>query len=637
MTRALRYDVVVVAEKPGVAKAFAEYLSNGRYRRVEVEGVRVYEFSYGGGRWASVGVRGHLMDFDFPREYNNWKSVNPRKLFFIHPVRVIRKGMWKYVKALRRLARSTKLVILALDADVEGEAIAFEVMEIMYRANPSLEFRRAWFSAVTRSDLLGALTKLRSPDRKLADKAFARMMLDLTIGAAFTRALTLMVERRNCRLPKGRFLSYGPCQTPVLYLVVRRALERESFVKKKFYEIVGEFEYDGVRFKAKLEKKFESRSEAESLAEELRSAGTGRVVKASYREKVVKPPEPLATVELERRASRFLDIRPKRVMEIAEDLYQEGLISYPRTDTTIYPPTLNLRALASKFVNWEDVGSYVRRHILSRSRITPRQGSEDDGAHPPIYPLKSASRNAVVGRFGEDGWKLYDLVVRHFLATLSPPMLVEKQEVVVGVMGVKLVARGLKVVDPGYTSIYPFEKPREAVLPYLLEGDELKILRINVVRAETRPPPYLSEAELLRLMKKYGIGTDATMQDHIHTNVKRKYFRVVRRRCIPTPLGRALALALQEVVPEALMPEVRGRMEASLKAIAEGLREPGEVVREVKGRFYEYLQRLLEAEERIAPILMNALKEVYSPSERSPRSSLRTTSSASRRASNSVD
>ncbi|RLE94341.1 MAG: type IA DNA topoisomerase, partial [Thermoprotei archaeon] len=215
------------------------------------------------------------------------------------------------------------------------------------------------------------------------------------------------------------------------------------------------------------------------------------------------------------------------------------------------------------------------------------------------------------------GWRLYDLVVRHFLATLSPPMRVESQRVEVEAAGLKLSAKGLRVLDPGYTLVYHYERPRESPLPRLSVGQEVEIVNVKVAEGETRPPPYLSESELLKLMKRYGIGTDATMQDHIHTNVERRYFRVVRKRCIPTSLGRALIAALSEVVPEAVLPEVRGRMEAELRAIVEGLKEPDEVIREVKERFYEYLQRLRKSEEKVAEKLVKAVREVFSTGESS--------------------
>ncbi|MEM2185611.1 MAG: type IA DNA topoisomerase [Thermofilaceae archaeon] len=607
----MRFHKVIVAEKPGVARAFAVYLAESRPSITEISGARVYTFRRDDRIWASIGIRGHLMDFDFPPEYNKWHSVDPLVLFKLKPAMTLREGMLKYVKALQQLAKQTTTVVLALDADTEGEAIAFEVMEVMRRANPSLRFERAWFAAVTREDLLNAIVQPRQPNPRWANKVFARMVLDLTIGAAFTRLLTLTVEKRNGGLPRGRFISYGPCQTPVLYLVVKRAIEREQFKKKKYYQIVAAVKISEHKLRVKSERKFDSREEAQAAASQLLKNPIGVVVEAAYKERVIEPPEPLATVEMERRASRFLNIRPKRAMDIAEDLYQEGLISYPRTDTTIYPPTLNLRAIASMFTAHEDLGPFVRSVILSKPTLRVRQGKEDDGAHPPIYPLRYVKREEVVKRFGEEGFKLYDLVVRHFLATLSPPMRIEEQFIAVEVGGLKLTAEGLRILDPGYTIVYPFERPHETVLPHLERGVRVDLIEAKIAELETKPPPYLSEAELLRLMKRYGIGTDATMQEHIHTNIERKYFEVVRKQCIPTPLGKALILALSEVAPETVLPEVRGRMEAELSRIAEGAADPDQVIESVKAEFMKHFIKLREAEHKITPILMQGVTAVY--------------------------
>ena len=599
------YSEVIVTEKPTVALAFAKYLSDRGYRTIRVEGVKAFEFRRNGLLSLSIGLRGHVLDYDFPSEYNIWAKVDPRELFFTKPILVVREGAGKYVRALRTIAKRTRRVILALDADPEGEGIAFEVMRIMSFANPELEFKRAWFSAVTPEDLAEAIRKLREPNPNLANKVAARMVLDLTIGAAFTRLLTLSVKDE---LPRGRFLSYGPCQTPVLYFVVKRALEREQHKQKRYYVVVAELLGDGVRFAASVNLG-EDREKAAEVFSRVKSLKTAVVTKSERAVVEVAPPVPLNTVELERRASLYLNIRPKETLDIAERLYQLGYISYPRTDTTIYPPTLNLRKLAGFFVSWEDAGWYVRK-ILSRE-LKPTQGREDDKAHPPIHPTRAASGEELTKRLGEKAWRVYELVVRHFLATLSEEAELERQKLEVDLGGLKLQAEGRRVLYPGFYYVYPYARPEEVYLPYLVEGDEVEVLKVRLEERKTQPPPYISESELLALMKRYGIGTDATMQDHIHTNVERKYFVVREKRCIPTPLGKALLLSLLETVPQLVMPEVRGRMEAALAAIARGEEEPEDVVRGVLEEFLGYYDQLKSKMPTLSERLREALAEVY--------------------------
>ncbi len=604
------YDAVIVAEKPAVALAFAKFLGEGKYRRVFVEGVPSYVFQFRGGDYLSIGLTGHILDFDFPREYNEWNSVDPKKLFFINPILVVREGAHKYVKALKALALKTSRVILALDADVEGEGIAFEVMRIMSQANPNLEFKRAWFSAVTKWDILNAMQNLREPNELWAKKVFARMVVDLTIGASFTRLLTLAVQRQKSPLPLGKFLSYGPCQTPVLYLVVKRELEREQFKKKKYYVLVAELEADGHVFTASANLGEDKEKAASALALAKREEfATVVLSEASIVE--VSPPVPLNTIDFESRASTFLNIRPKEALAIAEKLYQYGYISYPRTETTIYPPTLNLSQLASMFTSWEDVGWYVAK-ILQKG-FTPTRGREDDKAHPPIHPTKAASRASLLKTMGEKAWRVYELVVRHFLATLSEKAQVEKQRIVAKLGSVELSAEGRRIVYPGFYYVYYYARPEEKPLPYLVEGDRLRVKSLRLEERSTQPPPYLSESELLALMKRYGIGTDATMQDHIHTNIERKYFVVRERRCIPTPLGKTLILSLLEVEPRLVLPEIRGKMESLLAKIASGEREASEVVAEIKETFLEYYENVAAKIDAISQKLVPVIAEVYKP------------------------
>ena len=601
------YGYVIVAEKNSVARAIASFLGGVSVKRLQVEGVPAYEFYWNNSRALSIGVSGHILDFDFPKEYNKWNSIDPRQLFFIKPVLVTREGAYKYIKALRQLAQKTSTVILALDADVEGEAIAFEVMRIMSQANPSLEFKRAWFSAITRTDILEAFKNFRKPNENLANKAFSRMIVDLTIGASFTRILTLSVEKRNGFLPKGKFLSYGPCQTPVLYLVVKRELERENFKKKKYYVLRVKFESPEGVFTGHAT--FDDASKANEALSVVKSIGKGIVASSEYVTVNIQPPVPLNTVYLESRGSLFLNLRPKETLAIAETLYANGYISYPRTETTRYPPTLNLKNILSMFSEWENTGWYVKKLLLKGFK--PTEGREDDKAHPPIYPTKAASKNEIVRKFGEKAWRVYEYVARHFLATLSEDAIVERQKIIVNIDQLQFQAEGRKVVYLGFYNVYPYSVPQDEPLPYVLKGEEVRVLEAKLEERTTQPPQYLSEAELLALMKKYGIGTDATMQEHIHTNIERKYFIVKNKRLIPTPLGRTLAVSLYETVPELVLPEIRGRMESKLVKIANGEVSPEELVQEMLEEFLSYYDKLAQNIDKVAEKLVEGLKKVY--------------------------
>lgn len=603
--------VLVVAEKSSVAKSIAKFLG-GRYNVKRIYGVPAYYFKRGEKFYVSIGLKGHLLDFDFEEKYNYWHRVEPGTLFGLMPLLKVREDCARFLYALKAAGSDADEVALALDADSEGEAIAYETYLVLKQVSPRARFYRVKFNAVTKSDIERAFSNPTSLDLRQVEKVFARMILDLTVGAVFTRLLTLTIAKYDrSLLEKGSFLSYGPCQTPVLRLVVDRALERESFKPSKYYVITAVLKYGESTIRATPRVHFDERSAAERIASKIAELKYGVVKRVSRRGLVRNPPIPLDTVELERRASKFYNIRSKTTMYLAEELYRRGYISYPRTETTIYPPTLNLRKALEELTSIRgELGQYVKQ-LLGRPSLRPTRGSTDDKAHPPIYPVAVAHIDEIRREFGKRwalAWNIYELVVRHFLATLSDPARIVREAVVVELDGVELVSEGLSVLDRGYWAIYHYEEVSPRPLPKVREGDKVVVERVTVEEGETEPPPYLSESELLALMRKYGIGTDATMQEHIHTNVVRRYMSIRRGRCIPTELGRGLILAFRDIAPELVDPHVRARMESSLQRIAKGLESPNSVIREVIGEFSKYYSKVLEAKSILLDKLVRALK-----------------------------
>jgi DNA topoisomerase-1 len=604
-------DVLVVCEKNSVAKAVASALSDD-YKTLSVNEVPCYSFVKDGKKWVVMGLKGHLMDFDFDAKLNQWGSVDPKELFKASPVRVFREESLRYVDALRELARRAEEVVLALDADVEGEGIAFEVMDVVRAVNPYAEFKRAWFSSLDKGELLEAFRNLREPNKRLADKCFARSIIDLTVGASFTRLLTLKVrEVEPSALPKGHFISYGPCQSPTLYFVVKRAIERESFQSQRFYRVVAKLKVgDRVLEVEHAKGRFGSKEEAEEVMARAGKATTAEVEDVRATKAKREPPKPLDTVELESLASKHLNIRAKRALDIAEELYRRGLISYPRTETQVYPPSAYERLKA--FANHPEFGDYVRRLLAAGAK--PTSGPKDDRAHPPIHPIRAATKDEVEGALGRDGWRLYELIARHFIATFSPPAHLEGRRYVFNIGGEGFTFATLEVVDEGFFAIYRYDYPKEVPHLPVKAGDRVQVLSVEVREGRTEPPPYLSESELLKLMEKWGIGTDATMQDHIQTNVDRGYMYIEAKRCIPTELGKRLIMQLEKHVPELVRPEIRGMMERELAKIASGDEEMESVIARAKEYFFsQYLkleERVYEVAKSLAEVSSRSISEV---------------------------
>ncbi len=590
--------ILIIAEKRSVAHAVAKYLG-GRYRVQKVGKVPVYFFQFKNRESAALGLSGHIMDFDFSPRENVWTWLPPGELFNRQPLLVVREGAEPYVHALRELAKSATEVYLALDADVEGEAIAYEAALVVRQVNERAAIRRVKFNAVTQRDIVTAFQNPGEINYRHVEKVFTRMQIDLTLGAVFTRFFTLTARH----LLRGRVLSYGPCQTPVLNIITTRELERRAFKPEVYYIVKTVAEVGDAEVTLTSVARFNARSEAEAAAAALRR---GVVKVAEYKLRQVSPPEPLDTVELERRVSRWLRINAKKTLDVAEELYRAGYISYPRTETTIYPKTLDLREVLRTLAGGHH-GEYAKR--LLSTGFKPTRGSSDDGAHPPIYPTRGSSREEIWKHFKKlatYAWPIYDFVVRHFLATLSPPAVVEKQKIVAD-LGIEMAVEGQRTVEEGYWQIYPWERQREKPLPKVRVGDSIRPLRSEVVEVETEPPPPMTESELLALMKKYGIGTDATMQDHIYTNIKRGYVKFEKNKLTPTPLGLALVDVLSRYAPQAIEPTVRGRIEKALANIASGVTSPQRLIDEIKAEFGEYYRQLNSKRDEIKKMLENVL------------------------------
>jgi len=595
-------DKLIVAEKHSVAKAFAKALAGREIKPKLFKQIPYYLLNLNHATWAIIGLRGHIMDFDFGKHLENWRSIDPRELFNIPPKMVIREESKAYADLLKELGRYAEAVYLALDGDSEGESIAFEVMNIIRSVNPYAEFKRLWFSDTLPSTLTSALNNPRTPNKNLADKCFARMEIDLTIGAAFTRLLTLSIEDISRKaFPPGHFISYGPCQTPVLYLVVQRDREREKFKAQKFYRVVAKIEVNGEVYEVEHRKRrFATREEAESAAQAAKKSLQAYIEDLREEVHIKSPPLPLNTVDLESRASKYLNLRSKTTLDTAEKLYQLGLISYPRTETQIYPEALNLQQLVEKLSKIPIYREYAIK--LLRQQVKPTKGSKDDRAHPPIHPVTAVDERVIKAKLGSNAWKIYDLIVRHFLATLSPPAKFLSQTAVIDIGGEKFVAHGLKPISLGFLEIYDYEMPTERALNFR-KGDIARVLEVSVREGQTEPPPYLSESELLKLMEKLGIGTDATAPQHIQTNIDRGYFYIENKRCIPTPLGKALINMLEQARPELVKPEVRALIEKKIEQVAKGEKRREEVVREAKEIFLSYYDDV----KRRIPIISRSL------------------------------
>jgi len=558
--------VLIIAEKNIVARRIAHILSSGSYSTKKVHGIPVYFFTLNGENYACIGLKGHVIDYDFPRRYRKWILTDLEEVIW-SPLVVVAKEA-KYIEALKALAPRVKRIIVATDYDREGELIGLEAVHIVKKASGRpLEVKRMKFSAVTREEILSAFRNLTDINQGLADAADARRAIDLIWGATLTRFFTLASRARDV-------YSIGRVQTPTLALIVHREREIEAFVPQKYWVVVALLE--GGLKATHVREKFNTLKDAQKV--KSRSKGPyAEVIDVNKSLTKRKPPHPMDTTTL-LALSASIGFSVDKAMKIAEDLYRFGYISYPRTDNTVYPESLDLIDILRKVCK----GSYEKflELILSQKRITPTRGPKRSKDHPPIHPVSYLPP----GKLSRDHEALYDLITRYFLATLSPPSTWERVVVRLKVGEEEYLLKGKRLIDAGWERILkPIEEEEaeEEIITFeVRRGDRIRVKEIKVLERKTRPPRRYTQASLVKEMEKLGLGTKSTRHEIIKKLFSRKY--VEGKYIKPTNLGKAVIELIERFVPIIGSPELTRKIEKEMDKIEIGEKRKDEVIMEAR-------------------------------------------------------
>lgn len=530
--------------------------------------------------------------------------------------KTIREGNQHLALDLKEEARRCDMLVLWLDCDREGENIAFEVIAVCASVNPRLRVLRAQFSAVSSSAVQAALANLRPPDRNASDAVDARQEIDFRIGTAFTRWQTLVLLDNLPHIKaegEVTMLSYGPCQFPTLGFVADRYDAIAAFVPEDFWSIEVTLPPPGPGDSPTLftwqRGRLYDHLAATVLAEMCVEAPTATVQSVIAKPTSKFKPYPLATVELQKRASRWLGMSSDRCMKVAEALYQRGILSYPRTETERFPEDFDFQKHLRQHRSHPVWGAYAAGLLDTPGTFDlPRKGAQDDQAHPPIHPLKSVPRSALKS---DEEWRLYDYVTRHFLAACSKDAKGHSTTVYIDVAGEAFKATGLVVMQRNYLEVFTFERWKGKQLPAFAVGQTFQPLSINLQDGHTTPPSLLSEPELIGLMDEEGIGTDATIAEHIATVLGRKYIaKTEQDKFLPTTLGMALLKAYEALRLPMGKPYLRAAMERDCAQVCSGAKRREDVVRDCIREMREVFDRV----QRSAGPMLSTLRE-YLPAQ----------------------
>jgi DNA topoisomerase-1 len=602
---------LVVSEKNIAAKRIAEILAVGAPKTDKVYTTPVYTFKgRDGEEWVSIGLKGHILGVDFPEVVKEMpdgtvvavkvpkadESLSKRAQAALLPEGSLALTKWSLetlvvlakapiektpaekglIQSLKSLAKKADDVIIATDFDREGELIGADARDMVRAVNKTVPVSRVRFSAITPGEIQRAFAEPGEISESLAQAGESRQEIDLAWGAALTRYMTLALQTKS-RKPFGDVLSAGRVQTPTLKLIVDREAERGRFVAEDYWTLKADFEAHDTEFSAShATDRFKVEADAKAALDAVADAKTGTVVETKRTRRKIDPPVPFNTTSLMAAAANE-GLSPARTMQVAESLYMSGYISYPRVDNTVYPPSLDLREILDTLAQVPTFAEHAKR--IAGGKLNPTRGPKETTDHPPIHPTGAGDPERLDGQ----AWKLYNLVARRFMATLSGPAFVEATRVDIDVAGQRFVAKGDVVQEAGFRAVYHYGLKKDEHLPAMVEGDEVVFRGAAMEAKQTQPPARYSAGKLIQEMERLGLGTKATRHDIIQTLADRKY--VTGEPIEPTSKGITVISALSSYAERITTPDMTSELDAEMDAIAEG--------RDTQERVVDHSRRLL--------------------------------------------
>ncbi|UOE56389.1 DNA topoisomerase III [Cytobacillus oceanisediminis] len=556
---------LVLAEKPSVAREIARVLGCRQSHKSYMEGDKYIV------TWAL----GHLIELKMPEHYDSkYKNWNLEDLPIIPDqmgLKVMKQTSHQY-KAIENLAKrkDIKEIIIGTDAGREGELVARWILEkIRWRKT----IKRLWISSVTDRAIRDGFQNLK-PGKQFEDlyeSAVCRAEADWLIGLNVTRALTTKYKDP---------LSAGRVQTPTLALVMERETFIQKFVPKEYWTIraqIGPLQAD-------WEKNGEKRSFSKEAADGVLSKVKGQkaVIQSINRKEKTEPqPLPYDLTELQRDANKRYGFSAKKTSNVLQKLYEHHkLVTYPRTDSRYLTKDMEatmmdrLHGIAASYKDevkpiLANQGKVLAKRVFNNEKVTD---------HHAIIPTEERVH---LGDLSADERKLYELILRRFLAIFHNPYKYETIHAAIDVNGETFTARETAVIDLGYRKVERSsdEETGKQSLKNISKGQRFTVQTAELSAKLTEPPLRYSEADILTQMEKYSLGTPATRAEIIERLLDTEAIERQNGRLFPTKKGKQLMDLVNEDLKS---PELTAKWEQELEKIARGKADPKEFLQNIR-------------------------------------------------------
>jgi DNA topoisomerase-1 len=598
---------MIITEKPTAAKRIASALDDNQSpQEVKKRSASYFECKRGTDELVVVYALGHLFElkqtvkgWTYPRLETEWVpkyEVEKKKTTQIKPI----------INLIRRLSKDIDSFVVATDFDIEGSLIGYLTLKYACRTDPKSAYRM-FFSALTDNEVQSAYDTMSDElDFPMIESGQVRHEIDWLFGINLTRALTLSVKNTAGWF---KIVSTGRVQGPTLSYVARREYEINVFVPHPFWVILAKTQLGGVDIDLEYSKKrLDVGKDALRVVEDL-DGGTARVDSINSRTSRQQPHPPFNLSSLQAEAYRHFGFKPSRTLAVAQSLYLDAVISYPRTSSELLPDSLDLKEILNGIKGMRNY-SQLAKQVLQSGSLTPVQGKKNDPAHPAIHPTGTKP----IKRLTPSEKKLYDLIVRRFLSLFGEPAVKEHLRVDIGCNEHLLYLRGLRILKPGWMQFYgPYARSGEKELPRISEGDTFVLSPVNSDERYTQPPPRFNPASLLKLLEKENLGTKAT-RARIVDSVKSRGYTLNDRFELST-LGYALYETLERYVPDILSPELTQRLQREMEEIQQEQINRDDVLSRARDDLSELLDDFRSQEQEIGNALVLGLQRYWKSTE----------------------
>jgi DNA topoisomerase-1 len=479
------------------------------------------------------------------------------------------------IQKLKAAVKQVDEVVLATDPDREGETIAWHLKETLGLREP----KRVVYTEITASAVKAAISRPRKLDSNLIGAGLCRDCLDKLVGY---KGSPLVWALNNGAKSVGRV------QSATLHLICQREREIQVFVPQDYWSVWVDYKegfrafYKGTANTSTETPEAETQTHDDAATNNPEKPESQRVLSEAEADRLVaeakqhphkviqvegkltyrQPPPPFTTSTLQQAAGSKLKFAPEKTMQVAQKLYEAGLITYMRTDSVMLSP--EFCASARKWLEENDSQNVPQQVAKHRSSKTAQE------AHEAIRPT-DVFRPSVQLRveLPEDEFKLYVMIWKRAVASQCRPAQVRKTVIITQSGNILWQARGQVVEFYGYAKYWP-NLGKDAVLPIVQQGQTLTLENAGHEKKQTQPPPRYSEPKLVQLMERKGIGRPSTYAPTVATLKKRNYIELQKGNLHPTALGLEVDDFLQKALPDLLEAEFTAKMEAELDKIAEG-------------------------------------------------------------------